>query len=344
MRSPESSPESFEFFPAFKCPTQTTQELVNFLDTQDTSHPFQFPQWNGEDSYLAILRQDSKVCWFAQCGYFYPAGRMIRPIRVLTVNRGPISDNLGIMESGLANLARRAKNEGFTRIEITPEWNGDFAIAAQMMLARQAWTPIGASRTSLRLDLAPAPSELLASFRKSTRYEIRRSEACNIRVRMAQDACECDEWQRLYVEMTKEKGFAPENPIHIRKILRWLVDEPDRGGLLFARDKSRLLGGVVIVRAANRCWYVFGATSKKQTFSVGQLLQWEAIKWAKEKGCLEYDFSGYRENETSGPAFFKRGFCDNVVTFFPTYRYVVSTKRDRVIRIFGRLRRAILHK
>lgn len=322
----------FQLLRASQCSAHIVQEITGFLDTQNTSHPFQFPQWADTQTYLAFVRQQAELRWFAQCGVFYPAGRILRPIRALSLNRGPVCDDLDLAETGLRYLVEAGRRKGFAFIDIAPEWTGDFAAAAGGALARNGWQPLSTRRSSLRLDLSPDFNQLLGNFRKVTRYEIRRSERLDVEVSMARDENDYDHWLGLYRDMAKEKHFAAEDCGHIRHVLRWLGTEPRRGGLLLAHKDGRLLGGIVIVRSGVRCWYVLGATSKGDKFSAGHLLQWRAIQWAKEQGCLEYDFSGgeYREGADCGTAFFKRGFCDQVVHFLPAHRQVISGTRVRV--------------
>jgi hypothetical protein len=327
-----SGPLDFQFVRASQCPAHIIQEITGFLDTQNTSHPFQFPQWAGTGAYLAFVRQQAKLRWFAQCGAFYPAGRILWPIRALTLNRGPVCDDLDLAETGLRHLVEAGSRKGFAFIDIAPEWTGSFAESASAVLARNGWQALSTRRSSLRMDLSPDLDQLLGNFRKVTRYEIRRSERLEVEVIMARDENDYDRWLGLYLDMTKEKQFAGEDSEHVRHVLRWLGTEASRGGLLLARKDGRLLGGIVIVRSGVRCWYVLGATSKGDKFSAGHLLQWRGIQWAKEQGCLEYDFTGgeYREGVDRGTAFFKQGFCDDMVQFLPPHRRVISERRVRV--------------
>jgi GNAT acetyltransferase-like protein len=333
--------ESFEFVKAGQPTVALASEVANFLDSQQTSHPFQFAQWASEESYLALYRREGILRWFALCGVFYPASRVLRPIRAVNVNRGPVCDNLEIMEIGLQRLIEGARREGFARVDIVPEWYGDFSEAAGAMLARGGWNIFGTIRQSLRLGLGPAPDDLLASFRKATRYEIRRSERHNLEIRMAKNDEEREEWLQLYTQMAHDKKFPADDLNHLRRILRWLGTDPGRGGLLLAHKESKLLGGIVLVRSGSCCWYLSGATAKDEKFSAGHLLQWRGLQWAQQNGCREYDFGGYREGTSSGPAFFKRGFCDNVVNFRPASRYVVSASRQRTSELISRLRRGL---
>lgn len=329
----------FHFVRALQCSAPVTREAVSFLDTQSTSHPFQFPEWAGKGAYLALLRQRGELRWFAQCGVFYPAGRVV-PVRALSVNRGPVCDDLALLEAGLHRLVEESRKQGFAFIDVVPDWTGDFAGSAGTMLARNGWKALPGARSSLRLDLGRGPDQLLANFRKVTRYEIRRAERQEVHVRMARAENDRDQWLRLYRDMAAQKQFAAEDAGYVGRVLRWLGDEEDRGGLLLAHKDGSLLGGIVIVRSAARCWYVLGATVKDNRFSVGHLLQWRAIQWAKDRGCLEYDLSGgeYREGVDGGTAFFKRGFCDNVVHFLSPHRYVTSGTRLRVSDFMSKVR------
>ena len=122
-------------------------------------------------------------------------------------------------------------------------------------------------------------------------------------------------------------------------LFRWLATDQTRGALILGWEDGQLRGGVLAVRSGTRCWYVLGATSKDNKSSVGHLLQWKAIQWAKDAGCLEYDFGGVREGVNTGPALFKRGFCDRVVQFLPPQHYVVSPGRHRTAELMLKVRR-----
>jgi hypothetical protein len=333
--------DAFEFQRASQCPKPQLDEIVEFLDTQDTSHPFQLPAWGSDKAYFATYRRDRKIRWFAQCFDHYPSGRVMRPIHALVVNRGPVSDDLAVMEAGLRCLVETARKRGAAFVDIAPDWTGPFGDRARSMLEQNRWHQLEDGRTTLRLDLTPDVDQLLASFRKVTRYEIRKSERCQVMVRMASDEADMETWLRLYQHMAEEKQFSAGDCDHLARVLRWLRSNPIHGGLLLAEKDGKLTGGIVIVRSGARCWYVWGATSKNDEFSAGHLLQWRALQWAKENGCREYDFLGYREGSKSGVAFFKRGFCDNVVRFIPASRYVLRPGRYRISQFLARVRRSL---
>jgi hypothetical protein len=314
------------------------QMIARFLDGQTTSHPFQFPQWADPGTRFAILRHADRILWFANCGTQFPLGTRLAGFRALTLNRGPVCDDPVVWQSGLNELVDRMRQERLVYIEAAPDRLQDPVPGSAPQFATD-WKPLSATgRVSLRLDLTRTPDELLAQFRKNTRYEVHRAERANLTVTSATGAGDIDEFLKLYLHLAGRKRFVADSPEHVRGILRWIVAEPSRGALLLARDGASAAGGAAIVRAGQRCWYVWGASDKREHFSAGHTLQWHALLWAKSQGCTEYDFGGYTPGATSGPAFFKEGFGGQVVHFIPAHRFVIRRRPYRLFRILARAR------
>jgi len=335
----------FEFLKTQQLTPAIHREIEAFLDRQNNSHPFQFPNWSGrqnggerQDMYCATLRQQGEIRWFALCGVVFPVGEWLRPIRSLMVNRGPACDDADLMVYGLGKLLEKSRELGLAYVDIDPDWVERPEWSVGNTLCRSGWQLLGESRSSLRLDLAAGNDELLRSFRKATRYEIRRSEQQGVTIRFAQDEEDIQDFLSIYFEMARKKNFLPDEESHMSHALRWIVDEKDRGVLLLAFKEATLLGGTLVVRAATRSWYVFGATTKDDRLSAGHLLQWHAIRWAKEHGCVDYDFGGYCEGINTGPAVFKRGFCQTVVQFPPVYRYPLKRRLCSILEFVNRAR------
>ncbi len=333
VRSASVPPMHFEFLKREELAPTVNREIEAFLDSQGNSHPFQFPQWigngdQGEEAYCAIARERGEIRWFALCGVVLPVGKRLRRIRSLMIYRGPVCDDAKVTLGGLDELLKKSKESGFAYVEIAPDWvegsEGEGSVASR--LASNGWQELPDRRSSLRLDLMVGPDELLSSFRKTTRYEIRRSEQQGVVIRRAEDEGDLAEFHRIYFEMARKKNFVGGEPSHLLHVLRWIAAEKDRGALLLAFKNAALLGGTLVVRAAKRSWYVFGATTKDDRLSAGHLLQWHAIRWAKDSGCADYDFGGYREEINTGPAMFKRGFCQRVVQFSPAWRYPLNRR------------------
>ena len=313
---------------------QRQQEICAFLDSQDTSHPFQFPQWissaSGSESWCWLWKKGTALTAVASCGVQRPAGARV-PLKALVINRGPVCDDVGRWHEAANDLAGIAEDRRFIYIDAAPE-----RIAgndAEHALFPPRWKPIGAERMSLRLDLTRREEEIFGGFRKVARYEVRRAEKAGVSVSKAGSQEESERFLDLYLRAAKRKGFIPDAPEFVRAILAWLQGEPNRGGLFLASRENLAVGGAIVVRAARRCWYVWGASGEHSDFSAGHLLQWHAIRWAKSQGCTEYDFGGYTPEAKSGPAWFKEGFGGKVVRLTAPHRIVLREAQYRLIQV-----------
>jgi hypothetical protein len=317
--------DRLELIPASQFSTSQRQASAIFVESQGTSHPFQLPDWSAEEtSYYAVMRDETRIRLFARCDTVWLLGRRFQRLQAMTITRGPVCDDPDLMRASLKGLAYKCRSQGFLYLDINPELADSDADQLCAWLRDQGWIASSGERTSLRVDLRPSLEEIQATFRKTTRYEIRRAESAEVRIEQAGDDLCCERFLSLYSAMAREKAFAPEPEPHIRYVLSWLAKEHDRGALLLASHHGEILGGVVVVCAGLRCWYVWGATKKRAQVNVGHFLQWRAMNWAKQRGCTEYDLGGYREGATDGPALFKRGFSENVVRFLPIYRCVTN--------------------
>jgi hypothetical protein len=337
----------FEFLSTQALPPATRREIEEFLHRQDCSHPFQFIEWMwardqaSDGAFCAMLRERGELVWFAHCGVNHPASRLFHSVRSLMVFRGPVCDDPAITLEGLRRLVQESQRRGFAFLDIAPDWLEHLAQNLAPALEADGWQPSPGTRTSLRLDLHQTEDQLLASFRKTTRYEIRRSEREGVIVRSARDEQDVEAFRKLFFAMAEKKNFSPGEAGHLLQVSRWLLAAPQRGALFLAYKDSNLLGGIMVIRTALRCWYVQGATAKGDRLSAGHLLQWEAIRWAKKLGCAQYDFLGFQEGIDSGTFLFKKGFGGTVVPFSPSYRYSLNRRLCSFIDFIAKARSSV---
>ena len=61
------------------------------------------------------------------------------------------------------------------------------------------------------------------------------------------------------------------------------------------------------------------------------LLQWEMIKWLKQKGCQRYDLGGINLDDNPGVYHFKSGITDQEVLGMGTYETYNSRLSKRIV-------------
>ena len=318
-------------------------EISEFLDSQETSHPFQFPQWNARRARFAVLREGGAIRWFGSFGTHFPFGASVPWMRAVVANRGPVCDDTRLWQMATEEFIAQMRLEGTTYCEAIPDWVQTPGSIAENNLRASGWQGLGEERSSLRLDLTKGKDEIFANVRKNSRYEIRRAERLGVSIVPASTDADIEEFLRLHARLAIRKGFLAQAPDDLRVAIRWLIGAGSRGALLLARAENQVYGGAVIGRAGKRCWYVWGAADKHEQFNVGHILQWRALLWAKSYGCREYDFGGYTPGATSGPAWFKAGFGGTEVRFVRPHRKVIRRGYYRTFELIFRMRELSTH-
>ena len=313
------------------------REIEDFLDSQDTGHPFQFPQWAVPGSKVVLIREDGRICWLGTLGLQKPLGRRFPFLRALSANRGPVCDDPQLWQAGTEELAEKMREQHFAYLDVLPEWIGNSDGEHPTFVNSSEWRSIGAARASLRLDLTAPEDDIFANFRKATRYEIRRAERLGTAVSSASSDREINDFLDVYKRTAIRKGFVPDPVDHLRRVTHWLISSKSRGTLLIGSSGGTVHGGAIIARSGRRCWYIVGANDRDEGPAVGHILQWTAILWAKSHGCSQYDFGGYTPGATSGPAWFKEGFGGTVVHLVGTHRRVIESKRHIIVNGVARL-------
>jgi len=329
---------ALEFFLTNNLSPTLLRQVEEFLDSQETGHPFQFPQWLDAGSRFVLLQEEKRIRWVGGFSVHSPLGWKVPWIRAAAANRGPVCDDRQLWADAVDQFSEQMRRDRFTFLDVSPDWIQDGTGEPVGLFNNPEWKLIGGEAASLRLNLNRSGDEIFANFSKNTRYEVRRAERAGATVTVAASDAEVDEFLRLYQELAARKGFQPDVAERQRRQIGWLMSVPSRGALLLARTEKAVLGGVVVARAGRRCWYIWGASDKRPQLNVGHILQWHALQWAKSQGCTEYDFGGYTPGATSGPAWFKAGFGGTAVRFTASRRRLLRPGTYRVFSLLSKIR------
>jgi lipid II:glycine glycyltransferase (peptidoglycan interpeptide bridge formation enzyme) len=173
------------------------------------------------------------------------------------------------------------------------------------------------------VDLRGSEDDLLARMKQKTRYNIRLAQKKGVRVRPWDDL---EAFYRLMQTTGGRDGFGVHSLEYYRRAYQ-LFQPGGMGELLVAEYESLPLAALMVFRRGQRAWYFYGASSDEQrNLMPTYLLQWEAMRWARERGCLEYDLWGIPDEDEAtleagfekrrdglwGVYRFKRGFGGTV--------------------------------
>ncbi len=183
-------------------------------------------------------------------------------------------------------------------------------------------------RNTIVLDLSASEDALLAAMSQNTRRKIRVAEREGVQVR----AGTADDFPTLYelYRITAERdGFLIRPPSYYQ--LEWgsLIDAGLAQALIASVD-GQAVGHVILFHFGRKCWYFTGASANAHRDKMpNYLLQWEAIRWAKARGCRWYDFWGapndfVESDPLWGVYGFKRGFRGTVTRHVGAWDYAPS--------------------
>ncbi|MCD6550394.1 peptidoglycan bridge formation glycyltransferase FemA/FemB family protein [bacterium] len=165
------------------------------------------------------------------------------------------------------------------------------------------------------LDISPSEEELLAQMRKTTRYLIRQGlKNQEIQIYQSHKLEDIDIFYNIHQEVVKRQKFIPFSLDYLKKEFE-IFSQDNQISIFLGKYRNEILASAIIVYWQGIGFYHHGATSLKYPkVPISYLLQWEAIREAKKRGCGLYNFWGIAPDGSSkkhpwwGLTLFKKGF------------------------------------
>jgi len=181
------------------------------------------------------------------------------------------------------------------------------------------------------LDLTQTEEELLLGMKPKTRYNVRLAMKKGVEVRIG-GVEDLTEWYKLYRETAQRDRIA----IHPYTYYRTLFDlsfsyggDSPQMSLFLAFYEGLLVGGIIVALFKEEAIYLYGASSNQhRNVMASHLLQWEAMKWAKQRGAKQYDLFGIPPTEDPahpmvGLYRFKTGFGGRILHRWGSWDYPI---------------------
>ncbi len=154
---------------------------------------------------------------------------------------------------------------------------------------------------SVVLDLSKTEDELLAEMKSKWRYNIKLAEKKGVTVKSYHadsDGFEkaFDSFYELFETTGKRDGISPHAKDYYLDLLKRGIPSENNEidvCLYMAEHEGDMLAGIMTLFCKREAVYLFGASGNyKRNLMPAYLLQWTAIKDAKNEGCPSYDFYG----------------------------------------------------
>lgn len=139
------------------------------------------------------------------------------------------------------------------------------------------------------IDLQGGEEEILGRMKQKTRYNIRLAQRKGVTVNPTQDL---EAFYRLMAVTGERDRFGVHSQEYFEQAYN-LFHPQGMAELLTAEFEGEPLAALMVFQRGGRSWYLYGASSnQRRELMATYLLQWEAMRWAKGRGCNEYDLWG----------------------------------------------------
>ena len=146
-------------------------------------------------------------------------------------------------------------------------------------------------KNTVLLDLTADDDTFLARMKPKTRYNVRLAERRGVCVRRA-DQRDLPAFYTLYQATSQRDGFLIRPFAYYRDVWSHFLDA-GRAHLLLAGLAGEPIAGLMLFVFGPTAWYMYGASSDMhRDLMPSHLLQWEAIRLARQLGCTRYDMWG----------------------------------------------------
>jgi len=288
--------------------------------------------------------EDNKILAAAQVLFrSLPVG-----LRAAYVPKGPLIGPAARDTSTVAALIRAlhdaCRRQHAISLKVEPDWPE--ALDTHRWLESQGFAASAETvqpRRTVIVDLTASEDDILAQMKSKTRYNIRLAQRKGVVVRqgMAEDV---PLFHQLLQVTGQRAGFGVHTLAYYTQA--WQLFAAGEAVALFLADREdNTLAAIMVFVWGKTAYYMYGGSSDEERQRMPTyLLQWEAMRWAKARGCETYDLWGIPDvdekqvgadvaaaEETGilstgmgGLYRFKRGFGGREVRYVGAYDYAYN--------------------
>lgn len=206
---------------------------------------------------------------------------------------------------------------------------------------------------TILIDLADDDA-MLARMNQGTRRKIRQALKGGVRYYEA-SADDLPRFTALMTATGERNAFGVHAPAYYELAYRLFV--PQDAALILAEHEGQALAGVFVFALGETAWYLYGASAdEKRHLMASYGVQWQAIQWARARGCRVYDMWGipdadeaaleaqfeHRSDGLWGVYGFKRGWGGRVARAAGAWDLPYQGLLYQLYRLYVRRRKAAL--
>ena len=269
-------------------------------------------------------------------------------LSILYAPKGPLLDwtNEALRNRVLNDLQSFAKKQGAIFLKMDPDvvlgtgvpQGGDDVVenngqAVMSELKRRGWEYASDQiqfKNTVLIDLTPTEDELLTRMKQKTRYNIRLAEKKGVVLRVGTPS-DLSGLYKMYAETSVRDGFVIRDEGYYKTVWNLYMSSSDPTcEPLIAEVDGEPVAAIFVFYFAGRAYCVYGMSRDKHREKMRTyLLQWEAMKRARAKGCTVYDLWGapdvFDESDSMWGVYrFKEGLGGRVVRTLGAWDFAPS--------------------
>ena len=269
------------------------------------------------------------------------------------VENGPVCADADRLRDALRQLVDMLHARGSVSVRVNPNWCQPDAERVEADLAAMGFHPLPAGYghygQTLMVDLVPGEEEILHSFRKATRKQLRKAEELGLSVTPARDEADMRAFWRLYRDMALDRGLEQKSEGFFVRLWHEFLEGERDGHCLIARYQGEVVSGHIAFKQGDWGVAAFSPSAPGAFSEVPKhhLCRWHSIRWARLRGCTRYDLGGYRPDAAPDSPLaannqFKLGFSKTALKLVREHELHLSPFRQRVIVQIQRWRHKVL--
>ncbi len=246
----------------------------------------------------------------------------------------------------LPELKAFAAKQGVFALKIEPEVPDSDETTAQLLRAGLIkTTPVQPNNSTVIIDLSPSLDDIMAAFNQKGRHAIHRAERDGVTAQAVELTYE--NMKIMFDLLTETAAGRFESSVrgldYYKKFWQNFA-ENGKGSLFFAYLNGEVVAAAYSMYMGKKGLYKDGASVRAKTaYGASHRLQWEVIKWMKERGVESYDLCGApHSQEVNNPDIplygigrFKTSFNKHITDYIGAYDLIVNPTKYKLWQKIG---------
>ena len=183
--------------------------------------------------------------------------------------------------------------------------------------------------------------QLLQRMTKGHRADIKRAQRDGVRVRVGHGKADLDIFMAIMQHTGQRNAFAVHTRDYYQQV--WQLFGSDENAILLIAEHhdAPVAAAMIVANPQTACYLYGGSYAAAFTCGANHLIQWHALRWARDRGCQHYDAWGIpypshtpptgETPQMAGLIRFKKGFGGSDVSFLPAYTHVLMPWMYRLV-------------